>query len=172
MKYIVDDETGEILGLQEEFHVTDEKSVDWVLEKMAEAEADILREQSLLETVTRNIESRKKEAERRRAFLAVRFGSELEDFARQSLTCEKSKTIKRPFGRLAFRTVKGGLRASDPEIALETAKALGWNNAIKVTESFQISKLTDDQKTYAELQAGFVVLPDREVFDVKIGVSE
>lgn len=172
-EYIIDIETGEILGIKEEFHVTDESSADWVLEKIMDAEANIARENMKLKAITENIESRKKEYQNKINFLKMRFGPELEQFAREQVEGGKSKTWKGSFGRLSFRSVKGGLRVVDKEEALTVAQVNGFTNAIKTTEEFQISKLTDAQREMLEfkLPGGFELKPDSEVFEIKSGVN-
>jgi hypothetical protein len=69
---------------------------------------------------------------------------------------------------VAFRLVKGGLKVVDKALALETAIGLGMVNAIKTTQEFQISRLTDEQldALYCSLPQGFDVVPDRETMRI------
>jgi len=169
--FIIDVETGEVLGLAKpEFHVTDASSADWVLEKMLDAKASITRENIKLKSITENIESKKRDYQRRIDYLEFRFGAELEAFAAKELEGAKTKTWKGDYGQLKFRTVNGGVRVKDADEALAAAKQLGWVDAIKVKEEFQISKLTPDQKALAvNLLDAFEVKPDSQVFDIKVG---
>ena len=170
--FIIDIETGEIIGLaRPEFHVIDADSADWVLEKILDAKANIAREDMKLKSIAENIESRKADQQRRIAYLEWKFGPELEQFAKEAVANQKTKTWKGVFGQLKFRTVKGGVRVSDPELAFETAKSQQWVEAIKTVESFQISKLPDALKSEAASLPGFEVKPDSEVFDIKVGGS-
>jgi len=83
---------------------------------------------------------------------------------------QKSKTLTTPFGSVSFRTVKGGLKVVDASLALSVAQAHGWIEAIKVTESFQISKLSEEQKNIltAEMPDGFEYTLDRETMSIKV----
>jgi len=168
--FIIDAETGEILGLAKaEFHVTDASSADWVLEKMLDAKASITREDIKLKAITDNIEAKKKDFQRKLEYLEFRFASELQVFAAKEVEGQKTKTWKGDYGQLKFRTVKGGVRVADADKALASACMNGWVHAIKVTESFQISKLDEDEKAEAATLPGFEVKPDTEVFDIKVG---
>jgi len=170
---IIDTATGEVLGEEKpEFRVTDESSAEWVLEKIMTAEADAARERIRLKAVTDRLQSNIRTAENRAAFFRERYAADLEEFARQRLEGAKTKTLKLTWGSLSLRTVKGGLRVEDPDAALAWAKQ-NAPDAVKVTEAFQISKLTPDQKSALEASppAGFVVTGDAEKFDVKTGVN-
>jgi hypothetical protein len=70
------------------------------------------------------------------------------------------------------------LRVGDKGLALEFVKSLGWTEAIKTTEEFQISLLSAEQKEEItkgiefDGANGFVVLEDSEVCDIKTGVGK
>lgn len=191
--FVVDAETGEILGhadVKPEFRVDTEEAVDWVLRKMGRAEAELVavdNDPDVLwaTTILANAERIRKEKQKRLDWLHARFDAELGAFAKAELarTGAKGKTYKRVTGAISFRTVKGGLRVADEHEAIQTAKILGWEGAIKVKESFLISALPDEVK--AELVAGitgdtwsredgcrkaFTVQPDVEKVEVKPGV--
>jgi hypothetical protein len=55
-------------------------------------------------------------------------------------------------------------------MALATAHKLGMMEAIKVTEEFQISRLTDEQRDAiaTTLPEGFEVIPDKETMSIKV----
>lgn len=193
--YILDADTGEILGLAgitEAFTVTDEKSADWVLEKMMDAEVEAARIRIKRDAITENLDKQIKEQERRRDYLAWKFGPALEHFAKEKLAGAKKKSIGLTFGTLAFRSVKGGVRVTDPAKALEWAKKF-YPEAVKVTEAFQISLVPEgvkgeidlvlkDPTAFAEGEPGhqehynelareaFEVKPDSETFSIKTGV--
>lgn len=172
--YILDSETGEILGLaKQEFQVTDEKSADWVLEKIMDAEVEIARNNIKRTAILENLDSQDAEQRRRIEFLKWKFGTQLEAFAAKELENAKSKTWKGTFGRLSFRAVKGGLRVTDKDDALFVAQSNGFTNAIKVKEEFQISKLTPEQRALleAKLPKGFEVKPDETSFKIETGVK-
>jgi hypothetical protein len=75
-----------------------------------------------------------------------------------------------PFGSVSFRTVRGGLKVVDASLALDYAQLNGFTNAIKVTESFQISKLDPAQRELLESKVpdGFEYSPDREAMSIKV----
>lgn len=172
---IVDAETGEVVGLEKpEFTVTDESSAEWVLERIMEAELDAYREGMKLRALSENVQIKINRANARAEWLRARFATELEEFARKKVEGSKSKTWSSPFGKLSFRTVKGGLRVLDKDLALAVAKSRGYTEAIKVTEEFQISKLSDMDRAYLEESCdgqAFIVKPDEEKFDIKTGVA-
>jgi hypothetical protein len=194
--FLIDAETGEVVGLagvKEDFTVTDEKSADWVLEKLMDSETQVARLNIKLKALTENIQTQIKAEERKQNFLKFKFGPALEHFARVALEGKKTKTLPLTFGKLSLRTVKGGLRVADAQKALEWAKNF-FPGAIKVTETFQISLVPDgvkgeidlaltDETAFAEGQPGhqegwreiakeaFEIKPDEEKFDIKTGVS-
>lgn len=171
VKYQIDLETGESTVITE-FHVTDEKSAEWVMEKLLDADCELSailkREESILE----NVRKMRSAIESRKAALLWKFKNELEEFARQNLPKGK-KTWACPYGSIAFRTTGGKLKVSDPEKALAWAKENGVTEAVKVVEEFQISRLDDSWKAViiergAE-ERGFEVTPEVETATIKTG---
>ncbi len=202
--FLIDAETGEVVGLagvKEDFTVTDEKSADWVLERLMDSETQVARLNIKIKALTENIQNQIKAEERKQNFLKFKFGPALEHFARVALEGKKTKSLSLTFGKLSLRTVKGGLRVADAEKALEWANKEGFDDAIKTVESFQISALTPEEKqdiidmirrgapepvidqetgeeietcateSYKTLIEAFEVKPDEEKFDIKTGVS-
>lgn len=172
--YVIDNETGEILGLTKStFEVTDEKSADWVLEKIMDAEVEIARNDIKRKAILENLDTQDADQRRRIEFLKWKFGPQLERFANKELANAKTKTWKGTFGKLSFRTIKGGLRVTDPDEALFVAQSNGFTNAIKTVETFQISKLTSEQRELLEtkLPNGFEIKPDETSFKIETGVK-
>lgn len=176
---IIDIESGEVVGQERpEFRVTDEASAEWVLEKIMNAEADAARDRLKLKAVVERLEASIKASEKRAEWFRSRYGSELEEFARERLQDSKTKTLKLTWGSISFRTVKGGLRVADPEAALTWAKQYA-PEAVKVTEAFQITKLGDDWRTTLTTvtppeqlaERGFAIAEDSEVVSIKTGVT-
>ena len=186
--FIIDQETGEILGhagVKPQFQVNDQASLEWVLERILNAEAEVkavdqtpavIAARAILE----NSEKIKAERTRRVDWLRTRFSPEIGEYLKTALT-GKSRSLKTIFGTVGLRTVKGGLRVKDEEAALECAK-VGWPNAVVTTEKFQISKLTDDQKSnliraFSENSAtamatvAFEVKPDVETIKIDTGAE-
>lgn len=175
---IYDAETGEYLGdvVEPTFKVKDEESLNWVLGKILEAEseyASILNSPEVIKAnaVLANAVAMQAEKQKRIDWFTNRFSPEIAEYVRPML--KDSKTFKTVLGSVGFRTVKGGLRVTDKEKALEWASrnALG---AIKTTQEFQISKLTDEDRESLTTNVipGFDNVPDREVVTIKSGVQK
>lgn len=144
--FIIDIETGEVLGHEkQDFRVTDEKSADWVLEKIMDVQCERARIAIKRKALLENLDSQDKDLQRREDWLQTRFGPDLESFAREQLKDAKTKTWKGTFGRLSFRTAGGGLKVADQDKALSWAKGFA-PHTIKVVESFLISQLSADEK--------------------------
>lgn len=183
--YLIDADTGEIVGMVEqkaEFHVTDLASAEWVLEKMDAAECEASALETRLAAVQERMQTMIREKRKRMEWLKMRFGPELEQFAAQQLDGAKTKTLKTPWGNLAFRKVAGRLavkegvevvwdrtQPGDPPALVQWAIAEA-PDALKKTDTlaFQISRLPKDMG--AELPNSlFVQVEPREVFDIKVG---
>lgn len=164
-------ETGEYVGdkVDEAFSINDDSSLEWVMEKFFNAEADLRSEELRIEALLNAYQARRKKKLARLEWLEARFKPEIEAYAKTKLT-GKTKYVDTPFGRIAWRTQKGGLKVTDKEKALEFAKLYGYSGAIKTTEEFQISKLTDEQKDRiaSGTYEGFEVTPDKEVCSIKV----
>jgi hypothetical protein len=189
--FMIDPETGEILGMldtTDRFEVKAQDDAEWVLKKMLSAEADmaaidnmpdVIRAKAVLE----NAEKLKKEQQCKLDWLHRRFDNELGEFARRQLEGQKGKTLKTIYGSISLRVKKGGLKVLDPAKALLMAK-MDYPHAVKTTESFLISMLTDSEKETLvkgltgtvwtdedEARKAFTVEPDSETVTVKTGVA-
>lgn len=103
---VVDPDTGEIIGMvdvKEEFHVVDDDSAEWVLEKLSEHEAEVRALELRKQALVANLDAMIKDKQRHVDFLHYRFDKELEDYASVALAHSKEKHIKTPWGRLSFR---------------------------------------------------------------------
>ena len=143
------------------------------MEKIQDAEAELLAIDAQYRAIIERYEGAKK---RKQALVDWRrgfFGPLIENYAKTKLD-GKTKYVETPFGRCQWRTKKGGLRVADKDLALEFAKAEGFTGAIKVTESFLISGLTDMEKSIiAEKNPdGFLLEFDSETFDINTGVGK
>lgn len=172
-------DTGEIIDIEtpvgpdQPFIPTTETEVEWVLGKMATAEAllvsirtrpEVLQAKAVLD----NAAKMEKEAARKLDWLHARFDPDLGEFARKQLEGKKGKTWKSVLGSIALRLQKGKIKVENLELALEWAKAFD-PEAIKTTEEFQISqatKLVED-----DLPIGFIKTADEEKVTVKTGVG-
>lgn len=164
-------ETGEFIcdKVDEAFTIKDDASLEWVMEKFFNAEADLRSEELRIEALLNAYQARRKKKIARLEWLEARFKPEIEAYAKTKLN-GKTKFVDTPFGRIAWRTVKGGLKVTDKVKALETAKLNGWSEAIKITEEFQISKLDEGQRGFLtdHTPEGFEVKPDSEVCSIKV----
>jgi hypothetical protein len=165
---IFDAETGECLGVWEKpaFHVTDQRTAEWVLEKVSGYDADIAALDARLNALKENMEAMRRDLKQRRDGLVYRFGPELEKFAKDNLPAGK-KTWVCPYGSVAFRATQGGVKVIDEDLALEIAKENGWTNALKVTEAFRISLVTPEQKAEIESAVSMGFANAVRAFDVK-----
>lgn len=189
--YVIDIETGEVLGhskVDGDFVVDTKEKAEWVLKRFARVDANLAALDTtpeLLEAkaLIANSESIRQEFLRRRDWLTKRFEAELGEFARRELEGSKTKTWKSIFGQIALRLVPGRLKVKDGEKALLWARS-NATNAIKTSEEFQISKLTDEQRAKVSLFLrnealkldelafdAFEVTPDSETVTIKTGVA-
>jgi len=169
---VVDTETGEVLGnaISDAGEISSQTALEAILEKIADVEgrltAQQLRHQAILENC-RKIEVRTASY---LAYLKAQYEPHIEAYAKTRLEGQKSKTLTTPFGSVSFRTVRGGLKVVDASLALDYAQLNGFTNAIKVTESFQISKLDPAQRELLESKVpdGFEYALDRETMSIKV----
>lgn len=172
-------DTGEIVDIQtpagpdQPFIPQTEQEVEWVLGKMATAEAllvsirtrpEVLQAKAVLD----NAAKMEKEAARKLDWLHARFDPDLGEFARKQLEGKKGKTWKSVLGSIALRLQKGKVKVENPDLALEWAKAFD-PEAIKTTEEFQISRAT--KLVEDDLPIGFIKTADEEKVTVKTGVA-
>lgn len=151
----IDTDTGEIMSIETptpEFTVHDEDTARWVLTKIGKAEAavtaiDADADVVWAETIIANADKKRAQAKAKLDWLHTRFDGELAEYAKAQLD-GKSKTWSTTVGRVSFRTVKGGLRVVDAERALTWAKD-NAPDCIKTTEEFHITKLNEEQRTFA-----------------------
>ena len=171
--YEVDDETGEILSVQPEapkFVVDDADKAEWVLKRLQEQDAALDAIAHQKQAILDNLSTMESRINSKRTGLLFRFKQELEDFARANLPAGKKSWVC-AYGTVQFRSSPARLKVSDPAIALEWARSEAIH-AIKVSEEFQISKLTPEEKDHMmeHVPSGFDVTPASETVDIKTGV--
>jgi hypothetical protein len=175
---LVDLATGEVLGVANEaFSVKDAASAEWVLERIAAAEADALRDKALLDSVKERLESKIRASESRAEWLRGRFGEELSEFARAELQGGKSKTLKMTWGSLSFRSKPSALKIVDQEKAVKWAEAY-VPESVKVEKKVLVSQLRGDWVEALSIappheldERGFTLEPETETFTIKTGVK-
>jgi hypothetical protein len=166
-----DSETGEYLGEDiQSFTVNDASSFEWVMELLFNAESAKSAEEAKLEALKANCERKIKRASVKVEWIRARFSAEIEQYAKTKLD-GKVKFVDNAYGRVSFRSKKGGLRVVDKDTALELAKLNKWTNTNKVTESFLISEMTPEQKLKAENYPAFTIEPDSETMTITTGVK-
>lgn len=147
-----DAETGECLT-KDRFEITDDASAEWVLQRIQNAQvrrnALVMKRDAITENLNREI--RREEASVKS--LLFRFENELVNYARQQLAERGGKTLRLAYGSVSFRTKPGKVKVKDKDRALAWAKGLGdrMSHAIKVTEEFQISRLSPTEVEKIEL---------------------
>ena len=169
---VIDAESGEILGeaLSEVGAIESQAGLEAIIEKIADVETRLKAQQLRHESILENCRKLEVKTASYLAYLKALYTPSVEAYAKTRLEGQKSKTLTTPYGQVSFRTIKGGLKVADKGLALATAHKLGMVEAIKVTEEFQISKLTDEQRDAiaTTLPEGFELVPDRETMSIKV----
>jgi len=173
---VVDADTGEVLGpVVEAGSIASQQALESVLDVLGQQEARVKAEELRLQAI---IENARRTLSRKQSYLGYLrsiYNAPIEVYAKSQLEGKKTKSIATPFGTVAFRTTKGGLKVADKGLAASSAIGLGLSHAVKLTYEFQISKLTDDQRhsiaTSTILPEGFELVPDKETMSIKTGVE-
>ena len=174
--YLIDTETGEVVGLSEEtgkqdpFRVCDMASAEWVLSKMQACDAEITALQLRLEAIQKQLGQMIVEKERRRQFLTFRFHDELEAFARQTLSGAKTKSLRTPYGTMHFRHVNARIavrEGQEPAAIAYLETNLPDLEAVKVSKKVLLTPLQKATDLPFDL---FETVPARETFRVDTGV--
>jgi hypothetical protein len=169
---VVDTETGEVLGnaISDAGEISSQTALEAILEKIADVEGRLAAQQLRHQAILENCRKLEVRTASYLAYLKAQYEPHIEAYAKTRLEGQKSKTLTTPFGSVSFRTVRGGLKVVDPSLALDYAQLNGFTNAIKVTESFQISKLDPAQRELLESKVpdGFEYALDRETMSIKV----
>ena len=165
------DQDGVVLGeVVTEGAIASQEALEVVLERMADVESQLVALKTKHEAIIENCRKLEVKKASYLAYLRGVYSNPIEAYVKSRLEGQKTRTLTTPYGQVSFRTVKGGLKVSDKGLALATAHKLGMVEAIKVTEEFQISKLTDEQRDAiaTTLPEGFEMVPDRESMSIKV----
>jgi hypothetical protein len=169
---VVDTETGEVLGnaISDAGEISSQTALEAILEKLADVEGRLTAQQLRHQAILENCRKLEVRTASYLAYLKAQYEPHIEAYAKTRLEGQKSKTLTTPFGSVSFRTVRGGLKVVDPILALDYAQLNGFINAIKVSESFQISKLDPAQRELIEskLPEGFEMVADKETMSIKV----
>jgi hypothetical protein len=169
---VVDTETGEVLGnaISDAGEISSQTALEAILEKIAEVEGRLTAQQLRHQVILENCRKLEVRTASYLAYLKAQYEPHIQEYAKIRLEGQKSKTLTTPYGSVSFRTVRGGLKVVDPSLALDYAQLNGFTNAIKVTESFQISKLDPAQRELieAKMPDGFEMVADKETMSIKV----
>jgi len=130
----------------EGFHVTDEKSANWVVRKILDARAYRNRIEAW---AAAEIER----ADREEKFFSHRYGSELEAWARKQIGDHKRRVIALPAGRIGFRKASLKLNVTDEDRLLDWCKN-HLPSALKVMQRILISQVKDHVTHTGEMSDG------------------
>jgi hypothetical protein len=153
-----------------EFHVTDEKTANWLLRKLANLEAERLRIEEQAKKMLAALKADQDE-------LMLRYGPELEAWARQELLDggNRKKTVHTWQATLSFRTVAAHLKLTDPEQALQYA----LENAPNLVQTIRKLDTTSYRAEAArrldmqgEILPGIERIPETESFTIRFGKKE
>jgi hypothetical protein len=169
---VVDQDTGEVLGnaISDAGEISSQTALEAILEKIADVEGRLTAQQLRHQAILENCRKLEVRTASYLAYLKAQYEPHIEAYAKTRLEGQKSKTLTTPFGSVSFRTVRGGLKVVDQNLALDYAQLNGFTNAIKVSESFQISKLDPAQRELieAKMPDGFEMVADKETMSIKV----
>lgn len=145
----------------EEFHVRCERSANWVVRRIVEGRSYRRRVQEWAERETRR-------AQRRERFLLLRFGGELEDWARQQIAAshEKRRSVNLPAGVVGFRAERPRLMVADEATLLRWCRT-HMPAAVRTVERVLIRPISDHVAETGELPDGTEINAPTERFYVK-----
>jgi hypothetical protein len=150
------------------FTITDRKSAEWALRKIAskQAEIDLVRAQAadMLRSLQSDLDS-----------FNGRYAAQLEAWAREALeaTGGKSRTVKTLCGNLSFRTVPARLVVGGMEDALQTARLVAPDAVVEVPATETLDKKRFLEYASARFEETGELLPgiehteERQSFSIK-----
>jgi phage host-nuclease inhibitor protein Gam len=148
------------LAVHEAFAVRDAESANWVIRKIGDSRLYALRVKAWAAAELRR-------AERQEQFFMMRYGKQLEDWARQQIEqqhdCRRSVSL--PAGNVGFRAEPTRLSVVDE------AKLLAWAkrhlpSALRTIETIAKTTLTDHLKATGEVADGAEFVGGTERFYV------
>lgn len=165
-------ETGELLypAEKEGFKVDDQRSAEWLGEKLMGLDADIAALELQKQAVCQNVDRMIADKKRHRDGMTFRYGAQLEAYAKANLPKGK-RTWTCPFVSVAFRTVKAGFKSI---VDMKSQNAIDWAEtncpqAIKTERSVLVSLIPDEVKEANGYL--FEQTPERETCKIETGVG-
>jgi hypothetical protein len=165
------DQDGVVLGeVVTEGAIASQEALEVVLERMADVESQLVALKTKHEAIIENCRKLEVKKASYLAYLKGVYSNPIEAYVKSRLEGQKTRTLTTPYGQVSFRTVKGGLRVANNDLAASYAFNTGLSHAVKLTFNFQISKLTDEQRDAIAtmLPEGFEMVPDRESMSIKV----
>lgn len=144
--FFVDMETGETIGpasKPQQWVPEDAGDVDFVLSLFAEADADVLAIDARLKALSENLQSQKRDIERRKASLEYKYRNPIEAIARRELEGKKERTLKLDHGQVSFRKTQGTCKIIAMDIAVEWAEKHKPDSVV-IEKSVLASTIKDD----------------------------
>lgn len=145
------------LAVPEAFAVRDPESANWVVKKIVESRLCALRVKAWAAAELRR-------AERQEQFFLMRYGKQLEEWARQQIAGQHGRrNVSLPAGNIGFHMEQTRLSVVDE------AKLLSWAkqhlpSAIRTVETIQKTTLTDHLKATGECPEGAEIIGGAERF--------
>jgi len=147
-KYVLDEETGEILEVLEgdkKFEIKGQSEVEWVLSQMLDIDVERAGIEARKKAYIENLDAQINRCKQDKARLEFLFGPDIFQYASKNLPKGKA-TWTCDFGKVKSTTTKEpSLKTKDEKWALEWAKEK-CKEAIKQVEEFKISLVPDDVK--------------------------
>lgn len=144
--FIIDDQTGEIIGMEREqtepFRPTDQQGVEWVLAKMQAHELEIAKLELQRDLINKQIDRMERIHISAGKYLHFRFAEAIIDFAHRNLK-PKSKTWSCLWADVKFRATKATVTVLDEPAAILWAES-ACPEAVAIKKSFLKSKLPNN----------------------------
>lgn len=158
---VLDDEKLASVEVPEQFAVRDEATANWLVRKVVEADAHIAR---VKEQADREI----RRTQHERDFLMLRYGRQLESWARLELANHKGrrKSVNLLSGTVGFRSHGEKLIVDDESKLLKWAEK-NCRAAVVVVHKIAKTAINNHFDRNGELPSGMHLEPPKEVFFVK-----
>lgn len=188
--YLIDSRTGEVLEYvgRPEFHVTDDGSAEWVLERRGEIEADLAAILARREAILANLDRLEREQAARLKAWDWRFAGELEQFARGRLEGGRKRTWQCPFGSVAIRKTPARWTWADapdakeravdwadrhhPQLVVETVERKVPLDRLKDAAVLHCSQVGGEIVDYTEVARFLSYVPESEKVTINTGVGK
>lgn len=172
-EWLVDPQTGEVVGHAEakpEFHVVNDDTADWVCSLLSEADADMLALQAQADAIAKRMNQRIQRVQRRRDWVLMRFGQELERYVAERLAKGKTRTLTLPHASLSLRRTGGSITVIDIDAALAWARDMA-PDAIRESTKYSIDKKVLRGREDLLPRTVFTVSAPADAFGIDTGIK-